>query len=86
MTAGAGTDDVACHGKTNRLFVDATRDQGVEHIGNGHQSCWQRNGVTAQTVRVARAIPAFVMPVRNLFCHAEKFHWLAAVLGGLGLG
>ncbi len=63
-------------------FVDALAGQGIEDVGQGHQAGGDRDVVAGQTVRVAAAIPFFMVRAGDQLGDGEK----ADRLGGVGFG
>ena len=55
-------------------------DQGVEDIGQRHQAGGERNGVAGEALRIARAIPLFVVAAGNFTGNFEKTQGVAIVL------
>ena len=65
-------DEAGDFDERQRVLVDATADQGVEHIGQRHQARRQRDRFTLDTLRVATAVPALVMQRRDLARHDQE--------------
>ena len=73
MRAAAGGDDFAGRFDGHRLLVDAGGDQGIEYVGERHEPRGEGDGLAGEAVRVAAAVPFFVVPMGDFLGQAEKF-------------
>lgn len=62
-----------CQGLVHRpgALVGADRGQGIEHIGDRHHACGQRNGRAAQAQRVTAAVPLLVVGQGDGACQLQ---------------
>ena len=76
-----------CHQCPRRLegkrrLVHPRRDQGIEHVGDGHQARRHWNGIAGQLVGVAGTVPFFMVPVGDFLGQGQKLKRLLDVLLG----
>ena len=72
MAPGPVADDLGHLVQGDRWFVDATTHQGIEDVGQGHQSRRYRDGVADKPRGIARAVPFFVVAERDLARDPQK--------------
>ena len=69
MRSSTASNDIHRLFVAETLLVNALCNQRIEHIGNSHDSCRQRNFFALEVIRITGAVPLFVMET----CHFNRF-------------
>ena len=79
MTAAPGDNNVSGFFERHCRLVNAPGDQGVENVGDGHQTRSDRNVVPFQAVRVTATVSLFMVPAGDLFGDIQEVDGLVGI-------